>query len=236
MTLWRRSHHNGEATQRREPLALVEDLVPTSVLAMDAPKRSGGSLTEKRVYVIVPRNLTIPTEPPQNVTVTCGVASGYTGHATSLLQLAFAREFEQQIKEHAPKFYTNEGPINAGPDGGFAFAFLGCTCGWNKDGKDFKKEGDWTAHLPTDLLAVSFQFILTLMVSSSGALDDAMFWLAQKKIRYWKYEDEDKKFPGKVLAAVVTEPLDDAQAEALRTFKPWRCACNSVHNHSTEKK
>lgn len=163
-------------------------------------------MTEKRIYVIVPRNLDIPGDPPQKVTVTCGAQGGYTGHATAFLQRELFRE------------------IMTGPGG--------------EDGL-FQRTYPKGATLETifkDVLDVSFQFILTLMVAGSRELDDAMFWLSQNNIRYWKYMDEDKKFPGQqVLAAIITAPLDDEQSKLLKAYKPWRCACNSVHNHSTEK-
>ena len=98
-------------------------------------------MTEKRIYIIIPRNLDVPGDPPQKVTVTCGAAAGYAAHAAAMLQLELVRE---------------EPSFSLWPD-------------------------------------VSFQFILTLMVSHSAALGDAAHWLHANGIRYWKYLDEDKK-------------------------------------------
>lgn len=47
--------------------------------------------------------------------------------------------------EHEPKLYCSEGPITS-RDGKFTVAFLGCTCGWNSDGKAAEKES-WSAHI-----------------------------------------------------------------------------------------
>jgi hypothetical protein len=182
---------------------------------------------EKRIYIIIPRNLDVPGDPPQKVTVTCGVQGGYSGHAGALLQRELIRETLRSHWLHTV-ICDHEGKKDA----------AACACGtWISPAQPSVGEAveRWIDHVLEMAVDVSFQFIMTLMVPHSHALDDAMFWLAQNNIRYWKYLDEDKKFPGQVPAALITEPLDEEQAKCLRAYKPWRCACNSVHNNSTER-
>lgn len=164
-------------------------------------------MNEKRIYVIIPRNLDIPgylDVPPKKITVTCGVASGYTGHATALMQRELFREIMTGSVD--PEVFTRTYP-----------------------------KGATLETIFKDVVDVSFQFILTLMVSNSAALGDARYWLANNKIKCWVYFDQDKKFEGEIPAAIVTEPLDEDRAQLLKAYKPWRCECNSVHDKSTER-
>lgn len=152
---------------------------------------------EKRVYTIVPRNLDVPTDPPKKVTVTCGAATGYSGHASAWLQ----REMLRLAISEMP----------------------------------FHLERPQVLELFDDLSKnVAFQFMLTLMVANSKELRETAAWLRANGVRVWEYIDEDKKFPGQLPAAIITEPLDEERAELLKRLRPWRCECNSVHPKSTE--
>lgn len=51
---------------------------------------------------------------------------------------------------HEPRLYAPEGPVTE-QEGKYTCAFVGCTCGWNSDGKAYLKEGDWHAHVVATL-------------------------------------------------------------------------------------
>jgi hypothetical protein len=57
----------------------------------------------------------------------------------------------ERIKEHEPQMYACEGPITSDSRGNFTFAFLGCSCGWNRGGKAKDKFSDHLAALLTDI-------------------------------------------------------------------------------------
>jgi hypothetical protein len=72
---------------------------------------------------------------------------------------------------------------------------------------------------------------IALKVPNSLELERIKLLLAGAGIKFFDYIDVDKAFEGKLLTAVVTEPLNEEQAKILKPYKAWRCKCNEVENY-----
>ncbi len=68
--------------------------------------------------------------------------------------------------------------------------------------------------------------LIILQVPHSSELESIKIKLVESSIDFEEYLDTSKSHEGELLTALALYPIERGSCEALRSLKPWVCACN----------